>query len=73
MLKVRRILTEILLEATEKQVQLIAKEEHRRFRPSGIVAFLLFYEIPTMLYVQFGRLKLKQVKNTISVMIFFFF
>lgn len=41
MLKVRRILTEILLEATEKQVQLIAKEEHRRFRASGIVAFVL--------------------------------
>lgn len=51
MLKVRRILTEILLEATEKQVHLIAKEEHRRYRPSGIVAFLL-YKIPSSMYVQ---------------------
>ncbi len=39
MLKVRRILTEILLEATENQVHLIAKEEFRRAKSSGILAF----------------------------------
>lgn len=41
MLKVRRILTEILLEVTENQVQMIAKEEYRRFKSSGIFQTVL--------------------------------
>jgi len=35
MLKIRRILTEILLEATENQVEQIAKEEQKRAKLAG--------------------------------------
>lgn len=48
MLKVRRILTEILLEVTENQVQIIAKEELRRAK-SGI-SVLCF----NMIEIKFG-------------------